>query len=628
MAEYRRSGKLAVILHADVAGSTELVQQDEHLAHERIRIAFGRFAEIVARYNGRVCELRGDALLAEFERASDAVMAGLAFQSEQINHNRQLDDSIQVSVRVGIAMGEVVIADDTVTGAGVVLAQRLEQLAEPGGLVIQGAAYETVPRRLPFDYENLGDYRPKGFDESVRAYRVKLRPGEPIPPPQERNYSAATSKIGLFLTAVAVALIAAVGLAFLFNNWIPQKEVVSVESTGLPSEKPSIAVLPFTNMSGDPDQDYFADGMTDDLITDISKISGLFVVSRNSSFAYKGQSPDVGQVSKELSVRYVLEGSVRRAGGQVRINAQLIDATTGGHIWAERFDGNMEEVFNIQDEVNRKIVSALAVSLTQNDRERLEHKRTTSPDAYDMLLRGLELYQRFSPKNNAQAREFFKKAAALDPGYARAYANLSWSHTTDVNMNWTELRDESIILGEEYAKQALALDDSIPQIHMSLSAVYLAQRKHDSAVAEARLTLELHPNYADGYAWLAFVSLYAGELDEALASIHAAKRFNPRYSYIYLFLEGHIYLLMGQYQQAITQLQKAAERNPAFDRVHLLLAAAYGHLSMIEDAEWSVTEALVINPDISIANEQQNANYRLTEHRNLYLDGLQKAGLK
>jgi adenylate cyclase len=454
-----------------------------------------------------------------------------------------------------------------------------------------------------------------------------LSPGESIPLPQEKEQLEARSRKGLIFTVAAVVSILIGGSVYLLNNWTPRKETAPLESTILSSERPSIAVLPFTNMSGDPDQEYFADGMTDDLITDISKISGLFVVSRNSSFAYKGQSPDVRQVSRDLSVKYVLEGSVRRAGENVRINAQLIDATAGHHIWAERFNGSMADVFTIQDEVNKKIVSALAVNLTQNDKKRLEQKRTSSPDAYDLLLRGLELYQRFNPEDNAQAREFFKRAAQLDPGYARAYANLSWSHTTDVNMNWTERRDESVILGQEYANRALALNDSIPQIHLSLSALYLAQRQHDAAVAEARRTLELHPNYADGYAVSAFVLLHAGELDEALSSIHTAKRFNPRYSFVYLFLEGHIHLLMGQYEQAVELLQDAAERNPVFDRTHLLLAAAYGHLDMVDDAEWSITEALVINPDISITDEQENANYKRLEHLDLYLEGLRKAGL-
>lgn len=1029
MLENRQPGKLAVILHADIAGSTALVQQDEHLAHQRIQDTFRRFSDFITRYHGRVRELRGDALLAEFERASDSVSATLAFQASQAEYTTQFDDNILPRVRVGIAMGEVIIADDTITGEGVVLAQRVEQLADPGGVCITGAIHEALPRRMPFDQDDLGEQEVKGFDELVRVYAVRLRQNAELPVPTVASEIKRTSAVQWVMAAAVVVLICGGGILAWLQPWKPDFEPASVEQmsfplpddpsiavlpfenysddpkmeffangltedlttafsrspwlfviarnsaatykdkpvnvkqiaedlgiqyvlegsvqkagndlrittqlvdalsgkhlwagrfdrpasdifavqdeitkrvltelqveltmgdsarvrshgtenldawllqlegysemnkwtrdslirarelyaaafesdpnwawplagtaithwfdakqgwsesreesirlgfesaeraigidpngalglnalanmyfltnqpeqgtefarkaiklapndfsmvagmamrikdygqekeaivlfehatrlspkhpwwvpfgyglalhlvgrkeeavetykqaiglgaqnartyarlasvyvdmgrmddaraaikeglrlepnytaghytkaypmhdpkrdawyknllvqAGLPEhppfklpDKPSIAVLPFTNMSGDPDQEYFADGMTDDLITDISKISGLFVVSRNSSFAYKGQSPDVRKVSEELSVRYVLEGSVRRAGANVRINAQLIDATTGGHIWAERFDGNMADVFTIQDEVNRKIVSALAVNLTQNDRERLDQKRTSSPDAYDMLLRGLELFQRFTPEDNAEARDFFKKAAALDPSYARAYANLSWSHTGDVNMNWTKNHDESIKLGEEYAKQALALDDSIPQIHLSLSALYLAQRQHDAAVTEARKTLDLHPNYADGYAVLAFVSLHAGELEVALTSIHAAKRLNPKYTYIYLFLEGHIHLLMRQYEQAISLLQEAAERNPVFDRTHVLLAAAYGQLDKLEDAEWAVTEALFINPEISIANEQRNANYKRPEHLELYLDGLRKAGL-
>ena len=307
------SRKLAVILHADVVGSTALVQKNETLAHERIQSAFENFSEIIKAYGGIAREIRGDALVAEFDRASDAVAAALAFQIINGEFNSTLIDDIQPQLRIGISLGEVIIADNTITGAGVVLAQRLEQLAEPGGAVVQGSVSETVPSRMPFEFEGLGEQMVKGFDQPVRAFIATLKSGEKPPAPDEMVSASEATPSG------------------------PQ----------IPDE-PSIAVLPFTNMSNDPEQEYFSDGITEDIITALSKISSMLVIARNSTFIYKGKAVDVKQVGRDQGVRYVLEGGVRKAGNRVRITAQLIDTTTGQHRWAERYDRNMEDIFAVQ----------------------------------------------------------------------------------------------------------------------------------------------------------------------------------------------------------------------------------------------------------------------------------------
>jgi len=381
MAKERLSGKLRVILHADVAGSTALVQQDEQLAHERIQDAFRHFSGSIERYMGKVLELRGDALLAEFERASDAVTAALAFEVDHTYHLSQLKDDLKPAIRVGVSMGEVVIADDTVTGAGVVLAQRVEQLAEPGGLCITGAIHEALPRRMPFDLENLGEYELKGFDDPVHVYRVELSVGKSIPPPDKSNQQRAPQNIWrMGVALVIIALVVAGGAAYWYKSKVPQVEAASIERMAYPlPDKPSIAVLPFVNMSDDEKQEYFVDGMTEDLITDLSKLSGLFVIARNSVFTYKDKAVKVRQVAEELGVRYVLEGSVRRVGDQVRINTQLIDATTGGHLWAERYDGSLKNVFALQDSVTRKIVTALAINLTDAEQTQTTQNQTEHP---------------------------------------------------------------------------------------------------------------------------------------------------------------------------------------------------------------------------------------------------------
>ncbi len=624
MAESRLSGKLAVILHADVVGSTGLVRRDEQTAHARIRETFVRFGDVISRYRGQVRELRGDALLAEFERASDAVTATLAFQARQSAFNASLNDDIRPEVRVGIALGEVVIADDTITGAGVVLAQRLEQIAEPGGLCITPAVREALPQRLPFDLEFLGDHDLKGFDHSVGAFRVRLRDGATVPEPESGRRRRVPMSLRFALAAI---LLLAFGVAaWAFIEWLP-REQRDAPAVSTRADKPSIAVLPFDNLSGDPEQDYFADGITEDLTTDLSRLSGLFVVARNSAFAYKGRSVDVRTVAEELGVRYVLEGSVRRAGEQVRINAQLVDGVNGGHVWAERFDGQLADVFALQDDVNRKIVAALEVSLSAADEQRFDRVETTSPEAYDVLLRGVELYNRFNAETVAEARELFRQAAEIDPNYARAYANVALTHATDVNFSWSKNRAESIRLGLEYADKALALDDTIPQIYLTRSILYLSQRQHDAALEAAQRTIEVHPNYADGFATLGFIASYSGKYDEAFAAMDQAIRINPQSTGIYHSVKGRIMFLKRRYAEAAQFLEQAIERNPGFDRQRLHLAAAYAQLGRLEDAAWEVEEALAINPQISLSKERHESIYRLQSDLDHVIGALRKAGV-
>jgi adenylate cyclase len=628
MAKDRLSGKLAVILHADVVGSTSLVQQDEQKAHQRIQDSFRRFGDTISNYHGQVRELRGDALLAEFERASDAVCAALAFQLSQLEYIAGLDADIRPQLRVGIALGEVIIADDTITGAGVVLAQRLEQKADAGGLCITPAIREALPRRLPFELQNLGEQDLKGFDEAIGVYRVALQPGAMIPPPEGyRDGGRSGSWRNNMAVIVAVVVVLFGVAAYGFLPWSPQEADVPEAIVETLQERPSIAVLPFDNMSGDPEQEYFADGITEDLTTDLSRISGLFVVARNSAFAYKGRSVDLRTVAAELGVRYLLEGSVRRIGQQIRINAQLIDGENGGHMWAARFDGTMADVFNLQDHVNRKIVAALEVNLTAADEKRFDRVETTVAGAYDLVLRGVERYNVFNREAMVDARDLFKQAAALDPNYARAYANIALSYATEVNFFWSGNREESIRLGLEFADKALALDDSIPQIYLTRSILYLPQRQHQAALEAARRTIEVHPNYADGQVTLAFIQSYSGKLEPALNSLARARQINPQGTGVYLAVEGRILFLLGKYEEALGILEQALDRNPAFDRIHLNMAAVNAELGHLDEAAWSVDEALAISPDISLTKERRESLYLRESDIDHYIEALTKAGV-
>ena len=588
MAE-RPSHRLVVILHADVVGSTALVQHDETIAHERIQDSFRRFSETIEAYSGVTHELRGDALVAEFDRASDAVSAGIAFQADNSQVNATLEDDVRPELRIGISLGEVVIADNTVTGAGVVLAQRLEQLADPGGMCIQDAAYQSVPKRLPFEYESLGEQEVKGFEEPVRAYRVALKSGMSIPSPDLRSGTRETKPVWRRAAVAVVVFLIVVGGGFAWwQPWKPEFESASVERMAFPlPDKPSIAVLPFTNMSGDPEQEYFVDGMTEDLITDLSKVAELFVIARNSTFAYKGKSPDIRQVAEELGVRYVLEGSVRRSGDQVRINAQLIDATTGGHMWADRYDGNLKDIFGLQDEVTRSIVTILAVQLTTDDKERATRKETENPQAYDAFLKGWEHYLRQRPNEFRTAISHFEKAVELDPQYARAYAALAatywetWKRFWHKNLGLPYGSHEPRFRAEQFL--AKAMQNPTPLAHQVASGMLLHMQQHEDAIAEAQRAITLDPNDADSYIALAGALSLAGRPDEALSWVERAMRLNPHYPPHYLYQLGLAQFSIKQLEKAASTLETATALNPDDRWSYRLLLATYGLLGRSED---------------------------------------------
>ncbi|MFT5393708.1 MAG: adenylate cyclase, partial [Gammaproteobacteria bacterium] len=359
--------RLAVMLHTDVIGSTALVHLDEGLAHERIQDAFRRFSLTIEEYGGKTLEMRGDALLAEFGRASDAVCAALSFQAANTDFNDSLTDKVRAQLRVGLSLGEVIIADDTVTGVGVVLAQRLEQLATAGGVVIQGAVCEAVPTRFPFDYESLGERDLKGFDRPIRAFAVFLQDGQVIPPPESATPAPSQESYGA-----------------------PEPDVIELP------DKPSIAVLPFENLSSDPEQDFFADGVAGDIITGLGRIRQFFVIARNTTFSYKGKRTDAKTVAGELGVRYVLEGTVRKAGNRVRVSAQLTEGATSSQLWAERYDRELLDIFDVQDEITENVIGAIEPELTRAEWERAKAKKPESLEAWDYVVRAISLMMEFS----------------------------------------------------------------------------------------------------------------------------------------------------------------------------------------------------------------------------------------
>jgi adenylate cyclase len=620
------SRKLAVILHADVVGSTALVQQNEALAHERIKGAFDRFSEVISSYGGVTRELRGDAILAEFDRASDAVSAALTFQISNQDFNSTLNDEILPRLRIGVSLGEVIVVDNTITGAGVVLAQRVEQLTDPDGLCITAALHEALPKHMPFELDDLGEQMLKGFDDQVHVYRVSITPGQSIPPPEQNSKIGSSSNKLQIATFAVIALVAVTVLFYFFAPWETGKEKAQVGSTIPLEDKLSIAVLPFTNMSNDEEQEYFVDGMTEDVITDLSKLSGLFVIARNSVLTYKDRSPEVQQVAEELGVKYVLQGSVRRAGDQLRINAQLVNAETGKHLWAERYDRQLQSIFAIQDEIAASIVQALKIQLGTEEEEALKARATINFEAYDLFLKGQRSFSSRTRENISEAVSMYRKAIELDPEFSRAYGATAVAMTFQYRRGFTDTPLETMNLALELAQKAAAMNSNIPQVYWSLGYVHLFRKEYDKAIQAVQDAIQISPNYADAYGLLSLIYNHQGNPNGAIENITKGMKLNPYYSYDYPYNLGRAQYLAGRYEEAIDNLNKALEKNETAPTPRIYLIASYVKAGMIDDAEWEAENLQLQNPEMTISQLRRTSAQKDTLMDELALV-LRKAGV-
>jgi len=623
--------KLAVILHADVIGSTGLVQRNETVTHERIRDAFRRFSDTIRAYGGTPQELRGDALLATFGRASDAVSAALFFQHQNARRNESLDDDIQPQVRVGIALGEVVIADGTLTGSDVVMAQRIEQLAEPGGVCIQGTAYETIPRRLLFEFESLGERELKGFDEPVRVYTVISRPGEEIPGPDSQLPVRRSGGKKLFIGAIAILLIIAGGLIAWLQPWEPDVERADPTKMAYPlPDLPSIAVLPFKNLSADKEQEYFSDGVTEDIITDLLKVSGLFVIAQNSSFTYKGQPVKVRQVAEELGVRYVLEGSVRRSEDKIRITAQLVDALKGNHIWAERYDRELKDIFAVQSEVARQVAQVLAVTLKANENERLYQKYTTSTDAYDVFLQARRAVDVPSRDNILRGEKLFKQVIELDPKFAGGYAGLAFNLAVQVRFQYSNSPAADLTRAFELAKKAVELDPDFAWGHIALGGAYIAKADADAAVNAVQQALALEPNGYEANLFMGFYLQFAGDAALAVKHLLLANRLSPVVTARDLAFLAYAQFMNRNYTEAVRLFEELHRKFPRGKTPNnaTTLAAAYILLDRPGEAAELAKWIRENNPGFNLSQWKYLDSWKIEENRTRLYNAAKQAGIK
>ncbi len=484
--------------------------------------------------------------------------------------------------RVGVNLGDVMVGGDDLFGDGVNVAARLEAMAEPGGLCISGAVYDQIRNKVELSFEDLGERALKNIADLVRVFGLRRdRSGDPAPQ-------------------------------------------AAAPATGRPSALPSIAVLPFENFGGDPEQDYFADGLTEDLITELSRFQELRVIARNSVMTYKGKPVRVQEVGRDLGVRYALEGSVRKAGARVRITAQLIEAATGHHLWAERYDRDLADIFELQDEVTRRIVATLAGKLGESERRRARSGQTENLEAYDCVLRGRELWEQFTPEANREARRLYEKAIALDRDYARAYAGLAWTYLVEHSERWVGPEEQPLERALAYARQGVEVNPASHSNHLALGQVCLSNGLHDEALEALETAIALNPNDADGYAFLARALSFAGRPEEAIELVEKAQRLNPAAPRWYALNLGMALYLARRYDDAVAAFRKG---RPLGDVGYRWLAAAYGQLGREQDAKAAAAEYLKLTPDFSLARHLEMLQFQHAEDREHYADGLRKAGL-
>ena len=625
--------KLTAILSADVKGYSRLMGEDEEATVRTITAYREVIGSIVQKHRGRVVDSPGDNILAEFASVVDAVRGAVEIQEALKTRNAELPEDRKMEFRIGVNLGDVIHEEARIYGDGVNVAARVESLAEAGGICVSGTVFEHIENKLPLGYEYLGEQSVKNIIKPVRVYKVLMEPnavgkviGETRPQPKQGQRVALAVVIALLLVIVGGVI-----WKSYFRSPTPSFEVASVEKMAFPlPEKPSLAVLPFDNLSGDSSQDYFSDGITENIITALSNVTNLFVIARNSSFTYKGKPVKVQQVAEELGVRFVLEGSVQRSGGRVRITAQLNDALTGHHLWAENYDREIGDIFALQDDITEHVTVALQVKLTEGEQARIRRRHTDNPEAYEYFLRGLEVFRTFTKEANDRARKLFEKAAELDPNYAHVWQTIGRTHYRDARFGWSDTPAQSLALAEELAQKTLAVDDSDAAAYALLSLVYMTRRQHDEAVAYAEKALALAPNFADVQAMLALPFLYSGKPEEAIELVKNAMRLSPYYPSWYLPVLGHAYRLTGQYEEAIALLESwRARANPRSALPYLFLAFTYEEVGQGEEAQVAVAELLKRNPKASIKGYAKSKLFAYKDPAEIerVLDSLRKAGL-
>jgi adenylate cyclase len=589
--EERVERRLAAILAADVAGYSRLMGLDEEGTLAALKDHMRSVVDPkITEHRGRIVKTTGDGILVEFASIVDAVRCAVEMQRQMTERNVQIPPDRRIEFRIGLNVGDIIIDDKDIYGDGVNIAARLEALAEPGGICVSRAVRDEVRDKLQFSFEDMGERQVKNIARPVGTHRVRLD---------------APDSEAIDLTVSAT------------RSMRPQ------------SQKPSIAVLPFANMSGDAEQEYFSEGMTEDIITNLSRNHAFFVISRSTSFIYKGTGLDVAKVSRELGVRYVLEGSVRRAGNRVRVTAQLIDAMTSHHLWADRYDRELADVFSIQDEIARNITGATGLGIIAAEINQAQRKNPDQLDAWDRTVRAHWHIRRFTSEDLAEARRLLSEAISLDPSNSMAYADLAFARHFEAVFGWGDGPLESHDRLGDAARKAVAIDDGDAMAHTALAIFELFSGRHADAQRRLRRALSLDPNSEFARGYLGVSHAFAGDYDTALEHLEEAIRLSPRGLLVVVWhlCKGWAALSAERYDEAVEFSQHALEANPEFSDIYAVSACANGFLENAAAARAALNELLHRMPGLALNDERLNRPFARAADRIRFLEGLQKAGL-
>ena len=598
MAEDSFKRKLTAILSADVAGYSRLMRDDEEATVRTLNDLKKMIFHLIERNQGRLVDSIGDNLLAEFVSVVDAVRCSVLIQEDLKSKNAEFPDNRKMRFRIGINLGDVIQEGDRIYGDGVNVAARIESLAEADGICISRSVYNQVKRKLNFKYEDIGEHQVKNIDEPVEVYKILM---------ESKTEGVPKGDSPL--------------------------ETASIEKMAYPlPDKPSIAVLPFTNMSGDPSQDYIGDGLSENIISALSISSRLFVIARNSTFIYKENPVKAQQVAEDLGVQYVLEGSIQKSGDRLRITAQLNDALNGHHLWAEVYDREMKDFFDLQDEITKKILVSIQVELTQGEHARVIAKSTENLKALKYFIKGIELFFKLNNKEDyTKAREYFKTAIKIDPKFVGAFSLLAQTHLTDVQLGWSDSPINSINSALELTQKALELDENEPVAHTVLGNIFLFQRQHEMAITEGKKAVNLNPNFGTGHAILGGSLFYSGQFEEAVIHFEKAYRVNPKLTPVFLVFLNKTYIHLGLYREALEVCEKT-EKHARRGEIpmwmsQLAFSWVYQELGREEEARTYMSEALKTAPFKSLESYKMISLYKNHIHQQREIDALRKAGM-
>jgi len=593
--------KLTAILSADVAGYSRLMGEDDDATVRTLTAYREMMSSLIKEHRGRVVDSPGDNLLAEFSSVLNAAECAVEMQRELRQRNAELPEDRRLEYRIGVNLGDVIIEGERIYGDGVNIAARLESLADPGGICISGSVYNQVRKRLKLEYESLGEKSVKNIEEPVFVYRVLMEPKDGETAPGEKK-----------------------AIASMYRGVLSD----GIKDYALP-EGPSIAVLPFVNMSGDPEQDYFSDGLTENIIAALSSDYRLLVIARNSTFSYKGKSVKVQNVARELGAKYVVEGSVQKTEDRIRVTAQLIDGNTGHHVWSDRYDRELKDIFALQDEITMKIINAVGMKLVAGE----QFGETLLPpsgslEAYMKTMKAAEYVYRYNKEGNILARRELEEVLVLDPEYSALYSILAMTHLMDLYFQSSESPALSLDKASENIEKALSLDDKDYVAHLALGQFYLARKEPDKAIATLEQAIALNPNGADAYALLGVLFTATGKPDEAIKLTEKAIRLNPIPPDYYLHSLGVAFYHLGQYEDAIEVFRKMRQRSPNNLLVHIRLTACYSALGREEEARKQAQVLLRLDPTFSVDKFAETIFIQDQAQLEQYIANLRKAGLK